>query len=291
MSVHINLPNDSNSKLSLFSKPALENCISHSLDRSSIGPLSPSASLCACVRARLADGGCGPGWPGQRATRLTWAEGAGKKLFFSYRNFAASRLRVSRGLGPPDLPPLHERSPGKSACHCNITANPDGPAHTRRPQAAARPDGGGHKQQSGPERHKSAALRLPGAAAGSSQESLCWRIATNLSVSSLCLCAFVVWSAVTGYNYQLIVIANTDIVSQNPAPGKLPLPEAGSPGPPASCPRARAPACMRARLADGGCGPGWPWPASGSTYAARGLWQKLSFSYRNFAASCLRVSP
>ncbi|MCX6679779.1 MAG: hypothetical protein NTX42_05385 [Methanothrix sp.] len=42
---------------------------------------------------------------------------------------------------------------------------------------------------------------------------------------------------------------------------------------------------------DGGSGPGWPLPASGPTGAARGLWQKMSFSHRNFAASRLRVNP
>jgi hypothetical protein len=49
---------------------------------------------------------------------------------------------------------------------------------------------------------------------------------------------------------------------------------------------------VRARLADGGYGSGWPWPASGTTDVARALWQKyLSFSHRDFAASRLRVSP
>jgi len=47
----------------------------------------------------------------------------------------------------------------------------------------------------------------------------------------------------------------------------------------------------RARLADGGSGPGWPLPRNGSIDAARGFWRKMSFSHRNFAASRLRVNP
>ncbi|MEI6103692.1 MAG: hypothetical protein WCP70_07075 [Methanothrix sp.] len=41
----------------------------------------------------------------------------------------------------------------------------------------------------------------------------------------------------------------------------------------------------RVRLADDGCGPGWPLPKNGSTDAARGLWQKMSSFHRNFAPS------
>lgn len=69
------------------------------------------------------------------------------------------------------------------------------------------PDGSGHKQQPGTERHKSAALRLPGAAAGSPQGSLNCRT-HRIFAHPLCLRAFVVRSVVDGYNYPLIVIAN-----------------------------------------------------------------------------------
>jgi len=45
---------------------------------------------------------------------------------------------------------------------------------------------------------------------------------------------------------------------------------------------------MRARLADGGCGSGWPLPSSGSTNAARALWRKIIIflsQLRGFAPS------
>ena len=62
----------------------------------------------------------------------------------------------------------------------------------------------------------------------SPQKSQRWRAATNLFVRPLCLRAFVVWSVVDGYNYPQIVIANRRHCFSNPAPGKLPLPKAGT---------------------------------------------------------------
>ncbi|MGB5098987.1 MAG: hypothetical protein WBN94_00090 [Methanothrix sp.] len=51
-------------------------------------------------------------------------------------------------------PSLHDFRPDRAPARPDdIAASPEGPA-----------TGGGHKQQPGPERRKSAALRLPGAA-------------------------------------------------------------------------------------------------------------------------------
>ncbi|MCX6678751.1 MAG: hypothetical protein NTX42_00080 [Methanothrix sp.] len=44
----------------------------------------------------------------------------------------------------------------------------------------------------------------------------------------------------------------------------------------------------RVRMADDGCGPGWPLPKNGSTDAAQGLRQKLSIL---IGTSRLRVNP
>ena len=116
-------------------------------------------------------------------------------------------------------------------------ASPDGLAHRRRPQV-----------QPGPERCKSVALRLPGAASGGLQGSASCGpqelLLKSLCASFVSFVRFVVWSVVDGYNYQLIVIASRKHCFPNPAPGELPLPEAGSPGPQARpgllCARSRA---------------------------------------------------
>ncbi len=88
-------------------------------------------------------------------------------------------------------------------------ASPDGPAHGRWPERIATRE--------------------------SCRESLCAFFVPS------CLCG---WPWLPGYNYQLIVL-ETDIISQNPAPGKLPcqkLAHLARPAPQAAKPTpARAP--------------------------------------------------
>jgi hypothetical protein len=153
------------------------------------------------------------------------------------------------------------------------------PAHRQRPRS-----------QPGPERRKSATLRLPGAVAGSPHGSPIWRASMNLFDRPLCLRAFVVWSVVAGYNCQLIVIENRRHCFPNPVPGKTPRPEASTPD---IGPARPLPPSASAYVHAGPPGGHWPWPrmalpASDSTDAARGLWQKFvlfSSELRGFAPS------
>ncbi|MFZ2470725.1 MAG: hypothetical protein WAW52_02160 [Methanothrix sp.] len=88
-------------------------------------------------RARACTLACEPAWQtaavspdglGLRAAPPTRPEGAGEKLSFSYRYFAASRETVISAR----LVPQHERLPGNPSRPCDIAPSPDGPG----PQAA-----------------------------------------------------------------------------------------------------------------------------------------------------------
>ena len=125
---------------------------------------------------------------------------------------------------------------------------------TRTMQQAktARPTGGGPRSAShGPRQGCGTVGGLPGAAAHSPQGSSSRGLPGIAPKASLCLCASVVRSVVSGYNYQLIVITNRHRFPKSSPPEKLPIPEAS-----ASChqarpasrpPRWQAHTCTRAR--------------------------------------------
>jgi len=100
------------------------------------GPLPPSACPVTEPAWRMAavaqDGLCL-----EMATQAQH-EGSGEKMFFSYRNFAASRLRVNPRSRPARPPvPWHDRFSGKQARLDDGAATPDSPADVLRPRTAA----------------------------------------------------------------------------------------------------------------------------------------------------------
>ena len=201
--------------------------------------------------------------PGPDAPTATTSKGA---LLLSTSRSCSSSSACSRLCGHIELFGYNYHREEPQNHHSFLNPNPENcrsrsplppvtsaqPAPARPPTSpqarTARPTGGGHEREPGPERRKSAALRLTGAAAGSPQGSQSWRTVRNLFVRPLCLRAFVVWSVVAGYNYLLIVIANRRHCFPNPRPENCPSD--------ASTPDSQAcPAPERERLR--ACGPAW----------------------------------
>jgi hypothetical protein len=88
-----------------------------------------------------------------------------------------------------------------------------------------------------------------------SQGMQSWRTVSNLFARPLCLRAFVVWSVVAGYDYQLIVMTKCRRY-QTPAPEKLFAPARLflAPGPTGPLPPS---ARMQAARPDNSAAPGW----------------------------------
>jgi hypothetical protein len=128
----------------------------------------------------------------------------------------SSRLRVNSVISArpaPSSKPTQARAPMREPARA--------PVRRRATRArTARPTGGGLEHEPWT-RGEDAACRLPGAA-GPLPARIAKlegrRASLRASFVPSCLCG---WPWLPGYNYQLIVL-ETDIVSQNPAPGKLP---------------------------------------------------------------------
>jgi hypothetical protein len=101
-------------------------------------PAPPSVSLHACMRARLANDDCVPGWPLSRNGSAGTARGLRRKIVLlssELCGFAPSREPVIATR--PGLIPLIQALASPQARPDDIAATPDGPALGRRPQAAA----------------------------------------------------------------------------------------------------------------------------------------------------------